>query len=65
MTAFMPERMAQLRCLKSESIAEKRLVVPQGGQWVLVDDDCPLLNHGEIPEMKSMRFRTQGNTPPH
>ncbi|HTM82593.1 sulfate adenylyltransferase subunit CysD [Asticcacaulis sp.] len=43
--------------------ARKRPVVQRGGQWIMVDDDRLPLNPGEVPEMKSVRFRTLGDYP--
>jgi sulfate adenylyltransferase subunit 2 len=43
--------------------AKKRPVVQRGGQWIMVDDDRLPLNPGEVPEMKSVRFRTLGDYP--
>jgi sulfate adenylyltransferase subunit 2 len=43
--------------------AKKRPVVRRGGQWIMVDDDRLPLNPGEVPEMKSVRFRTLGDYP--
>jgi len=43
--------------------AKKRPVVERGGQWIMVDDERLPLNPGEVPEMKSVRFRTLGDYP--
>jgi sulfate adenylyltransferase subunit 2 len=43
--------------------AKKRPVVQRGGQWIMVDDERLPLNPGEVPEMKSVRFRTRGDYP--
>ncbi len=43
--------------------AKKRPVVQRGGQWIMVDDERLPLNPGEVPEMKSVRFRTLGDYP--
>ena len=43
--------------------AAKRPVVQRGGQWIMVDDDRLPLNPGEVPQMKSVRFRTLGCYP--
>ena len=43
--------------------AKKRPVVQRGGQWIMVDDERLPLNPGEMPEMKSVRFRTLGDYP--
>ena len=43
--------------------AKKRPVVQRGGQWIMVDDDRLPLNPGEVPVMKSVRFRTLGDYP--
>lgn len=43
--------------------AKKRPVVQRGGQWIMVDDDRLPLNPGEVPQMKSVRFRTLGDYP--
>jgi sulfate adenylyltransferase subunit 2 len=37
--------------------------VQRGGQWIMVDDERLPLNPGEVPEMKSVRFRTLGDYP--
>ena len=41
----------------------KRPVVERGGQLIMVDDDRMKLADGEVPEMKSVRFRTLGCYP--
>jgi sulfate adenylyltransferase subunit 2 len=43
--------------------AKKRPVVRRGSQWIMVDDERLPLNRGEVPEMKSVRFRTLGDYP--
>ncbi len=43
--------------------AEERPVVQRDGTWIMVDDDGYPLEHGETPEMKSVRFRTLGSYP--
>ena len=43
--------------------AKKRPVVQRGGQWIMVDDDRLPLTPGEVPQMKSVRFRTLGDYP--
>ncbi|GLS85954.1 sulfate adenylyltransferase subunit 2 [Cypionkella aquatica] len=43
--------------------SEKRPVVERGGMLIMVDDDRFRLNPGEVPEMKSVRFRTLGCYP--
>jgi len=43
--------------------AKERPVVQRGGQWIMVDDDRLPLNPGEVPQMKSVRFRTLGDYP--
>jgi sulfate adenylyltransferase subunit 2 len=43
--------------------AKKRPVVKRGGQLIMVDDDRLPLQPGEMPEMKSVRFRTLGCYP--
>ena len=43
--------------------AKERPVVERGGQWILVDDDRLVLQDGEKPMMKSVRFRTLGCYP--
>lgn len=44
-------------------LAAKRPVVNRGGQWIMVDDDRLPLIEGEVPEMRSVRFRTLGCYP--
>ena len=44
-------------------LAAKRPVVNRGGQWIMVDDDRLPLHEGEVPEMRSVRFRTLGCYP--
>ena len=44
-------------------LAEKRPVVERDGMLVMVDDDRMPLEEGEVPEMKSVRFRTLGCYP--
>jgi sulfate adenylyltransferase subunit 2 len=41
----------------------KRPVVERGGTLIMVDDDRMPLNKGEVPMMKSVRFRTLGCYP--
>ena len=43
--------------------AQKRPVVQRDGIWIMVDDDRLPLNEGEVPEEKSVRFRTLGCYP--
>ena len=43
--------------------AKKRPVVRRQGTWIMVDDDRLPLEQGEIPEMRSVRFRTLGCYP--
>ena len=43
--------------------ADKRPVVERGGMLIMVDDDRMPLEEGEVPEMKSVRFRTLGCYP--
>ncbi|ESY74510.1 sulfate adenylyltransferase subunit 2 [Mesorhizobium sp. LNHC221B00] len=43
--------------------AAKRPVVERNGQWIMVDDDRLPLRPGEVPEMRSVRFRTLGCYP--
>lgn len=43
--------------------AKERPVVDREGMLIMVDDDRMPLNDGEIPEMKSVRFRTLGCYP--
>ena len=43
--------------------SEKRPVVERNGMLIMVDDDRFRLNPGEVPEMKSVRFRTLGCYP--
>ncbi len=44
-------------------LAKKRPVVNRGGQLILVDDERLPLEPGEVPMMKSVRFRTLGCYP--
>ncbi|WP_329602107.1 sulfate adenylyltransferase subunit CysD [Sansalvadorimonas verongulae] len=44
-------------------LAEKRPVVERDGMLVMVDDERMPLEEGEVPEMKSVRFRTLGCYP--
>ncbi len=44
-------------------LAKKRPVVERDGMLIMVDDDRMPLNDGEVPEMKSVRFRTLGCYP--
>ena len=43
--------------------AEKRPVVERDGALIMVDDERMPLEEGEVPEMKSVRFRTLGCYP--
>ncbi|MAD46515.1 MAG: sulfate adenylyltransferase subunit CysD [Oceanospirillaceae bacterium] len=43
--------------------SDKRPVVERDGMLVMVDDDRMPLEEGEVPEMKSVRFRTLGCYP--
>ena len=43
--------------------AAKRPVVERGGQLIMVDDERLPLQPGEVPQMKSVRFRTLGCYP--
>jgi sulfate adenylyltransferase subunit 2 len=43
--------------------ADKRPVVKRDGMLIMVDDDRMPLEEGEVPEMKSVRFRTLGCYP--
>jgi sulfate adenylyltransferase subunit 2 len=43
--------------------AEKRPVVERDGSLIMVDDERMPLEEGEVPEMKSVRFRTLGCYP--
>jgi len=43
--------------------AKERPVVDRDGMLIMVDDDRMPLNDGEVPEMKSVRFRTLGCYP--
>ncbi len=43
--------------------AAERPVVRRFGQWIMVDDDRIPLEEGEVPEMKTVRFRTLGCYP--
>jgi sulfate adenylyltransferase subunit 2 len=43
--------------------AAQRPVVRRSGQWIMVDDDRFPLNPGEVPEMRTVRFRTLGCYP--
>ena len=43
--------------------ADKRPVVKRSGQWLMVDDDRMRLEPSEIPEQRSVRFRTLGCYP--
>jgi sulfate adenylyltransferase subunit 2 len=43
--------------------AAERPVVHRNGTMIMVDDDRMPLNDGEVPEMKSVRFRTLGCYP--
>jgi sulfate adenylyltransferase subunit 2 len=43
--------------------AAPRPVVRRNGQWIVVDDDRLPLDPGEMPEMRTVRFRTLGCYP--
>jgi sulfate adenylyltransferase small subunit len=43
--------------------AKERPVVNRDGTWIMVDDERMPLRDGEIPQMKSVRFRTLGCYP--
>lgn len=43
--------------------AAPRPVVRRDGQWIMVDDERLPLEPGEVPEMRSIRFRTLGCYP--
>jgi sulfate adenylyltransferase subunit 2 len=43
--------------------AAPRPVVKRSGQWIMVDDDRFPLKPGEVPEMRTVRFRTLGCYP--
>ncbi len=43
--------------------AKERPVVERDGMLIMVDDDRMPLNEGEVPDMKSVRFRTLGCYP--
>ncbi len=43
--------------------AKRRPVVRRQGSWILVDDERMRLEPGEMPEMRSVRFRTLGCYP--
>ena len=43
--------------------ADSRPVVKRSGQWIMVDDDRFPLHPGEVPEMRTVRFRTLGCYP--
>jgi sulfate adenylyltransferase subunit 2 len=43
--------------------AAPRPVVKRSGQWIMVDDDRFPLNPGEVPELRTVRFRTLGCYP--
>lgn len=44
-------------------LAAKRPVVDRDGQWIMVDDERLPLKDGEVPQMRSVRFRTLGCYP--
>jgi len=44
-------------------LAKERPVVERDGTLIMVDDDRMPLNEGEVPQMKSVRFRTLGCYP--
>ncbi|MDR6819719.1 sulfate adenylyltransferase subunit 2 [Neorhizobium sp. 2083] len=43
--------------------AAERPVVERGGKWIMVDDERMPMEPGEMPQMKSVRFRTLGCYP--
>ena len=43
--------------------AAERPVVERDGNLIMVDDDRMRLKPGETPQMRSIRFRTQGDYP--
>jgi sulfate adenylyltransferase subunit 2 len=43
--------------------AARRPVVERDGQWIMVDDHRMPLREGEVPQMRSVRFRTLGCYP--
>jgi sulfate adenylyltransferase subunit 2 len=43
--------------------ARPRPVVSRSGQWIVVDDDRMRLTPGEVPETRTVRFRTLGCYP--
>src|SRR5579859_576606 len=43
--------------------AAERPVVERDGNLIMVDDDRMRLREGEVPQMRSIRFRTQGDYP--
>ena len=44
-------------------LAAERPVVERDGTWIMVDDDRFVLDDGEVPQMRSVRFRTLGCYP--
>ncbi|MFN3431416.1 MAG: sulfate adenylyltransferase subunit CysD [Candidatus Sericytochromatia bacterium] len=44
-------------------LAKARPVVARGGQWIMADDDRLPLAPGEVPVLKTVRFRTLGCWP--
>ena len=44
-------------------LARARPVVKRGGQWIVVDDERFVLEPGEVPERRTVRFRTLGCYP--
>lgn len=44
-------------------LAALRPVVRRGGQWIMVHDERMVLEPGEVPQMKQVRFRTLGCWP--
>ncbi|MFT5045446.1 MAG: sulfate adenylyltransferase subunit 2, partial [Porticoccaceae bacterium] len=44
-------------------LAAERPVVERDGMLIMVDDDRMPMNKGEVPEMRSVRFRTLGCYP--
>src|SRR6185437_16198645 len=44
-------------------LARERPVVDRGGQWIMVDDERFVLEPGEKPQPRKVRFRTLGCYP--
>ena len=44
-------------------LSAPRPVVERDGTWIMVDDDRFVLDEGEVPQMRSVRFRTLGCYP--